>query len=48
MAQIFLNSAVAILLASAFLTTAIAALRSHDRAVQQVPVRANRRRNPSA
>lgn len=48
MAQIFLNSAVAILLASAFLTTAIAALRGHDRAVQQVPVRANKRRNPNA
>ncbi|XAZ23357.1 hypothetical protein LVY75_31935 [Sinorhizobium sp. B11] len=48
MAQIFLNSAVAILLASAFLTTAIAALRSHDRAVQQVPARANKRHNPNA
>lgn len=48
MAPIFLNSAVAILIASAFLTMAIAALRSHDRAIQQVPVRANRRRNPNA
>ncbi|MFC5760818.1 hypothetical protein [Rhizobium sp. GCM10022189] len=48
MAQIFLNSAVAVLIASAFLTTAVAALRSRDRAVQKVPVRAGRRHHPNA
>jgi hypothetical protein len=48
MAQIFLNSAVAVLIASAFLTTAVAALRSQDSAVQKVPVKANRRRHPNA
>ncbi|EJJ25470.1 hypothetical protein [Rhizobium sp. CF142] len=48
MAQIFLNSAVAVLIASVFLTTAVAALRSQDRAVQKVPVKANRRRHPNA
>ena len=48
MAQIFLNSAVAVLIASAFLTTAIAALRSEDRAVQKVPVKTNRRHHPNA
>ncbi|WP_164736375.1 hypothetical protein [Rhizobium vallis] len=47
MAQIFLNSAVAVLIASAFLTTAISALRSEDRSLGKVPVkvRAQRRRN---
>ncbi|MDR6668369.1 hypothetical protein [Rhizobium sp. 1399] len=48
MAQIFLNSAVAVLIASAFLTTAVAALRKQDRAFQKVPVKANRRRHPNA
>ena len=47
-AQILLNSAVAVLIATAFLTTAIAALRSQDRAVQKVPVKANRRHRPNA
>ncbi|TCU16441.1 hypothetical protein EV132_105193 [Rhizobium sullae] len=40
MAQIVLNSAVAILVAAAFLTTAIAALRGADRRLQRVPVKA--------
>ncbi|MBB3391371.1 hypothetical protein FHT82_004143 [Rhizobium sp. BK275] len=48
MAQILLNSAVAVLIAAAFLTTAIAALRSKDRALQKVPVKANRRHHPNA
>ncbi|QWW67666.1 hypothetical protein [Rhizobium sp. WYJ-E13] len=48
MAHILLNSAVAVLIATAFLTTAIAALRSQDRAFQKVPVKANRRYHPNA
>jgi len=48
MAQILLNSAVAVLIATAFLTTAIAALRSQDRALQKMPVKANRRHHPNA
>jgi hypothetical protein len=48
MAQILLNSAVAILIASAFLTTAIAALRNRDSAMQKVPVRIRDRRHPRA
>lgn len=48
MAQIILNSAVGILIASAFLTTALAALRNQGRAVQKVPVKANRRHHPNA
>lgn len=48
MAQILLNSVVAVLIATAFLTTAIAALRSQDRAVEKVPVKANRRHHPKA
>ena len=46
MAQIFLNFAVAILIA-AFLTTTVAALYGQDRAVQKVPVKANGRRRPN-
>ncbi|MBB3411743.1 hypothetical protein FHT87_005706 [Rhizobium sp. BK316] len=48
MAQILLNSAVAALIAAVFLTTAIAALRSQDRALQKVPVKANERHHPNA
>ncbi|MBW9054143.1 hypothetical protein [Rhizobium mesosinicum] len=48
MVQIFLNSAVAVLIASALLTTAVAALRSQDRSVQKVPVKANGRRHQNA
>jgi hypothetical protein len=48
MAQILLNSAVVVLITSAFLTTAIAALGSRERAVQKVPVRPNRRHRPNA
>ncbi|WP_172599242.1 hypothetical protein [Rhizobium leguminosarum] len=48
MGQIFLNSAVAILIASAFLTAAISALRGEDRSLQRVPVKAPRRHPPNA
>jgi hypothetical protein len=47
MAQILLNSAVAVLIAAAFFTTTVAALRSQDR-VQKVPVKVNRRHHPNA
>ncbi|MBB4218254.1 hypothetical protein FHT79_005473 [Rhizobium sp. BK212] len=39
MIQIFLNSLVAVLIASAFLTTAITALSSQDRSLRKVPVK---------
>ncbi|MBB3594593.1 hypothetical protein FHX08_004997 [Rhizobium sp. BK529] len=48
MAQILLNFAVAVLIATAFLTTAIAALRGQDHAVQKVPIKTNRRHHPNA
>ena len=48
MAQIFLNSAVAVLIASAFLTTAISALRSEDRSMRKVPVKVRTPRHPHA
>ncbi|EJZ20917.1 hypothetical protein NE852_21145 [Rhizobium sp. Pop5] len=48
MVQIFLNSAVAVLIASAFLTTAISALRGKDRSPQKVPVRVPARQHRSA
>ncbi len=48
MAQIILNCAVSILIASAFLTTAIAALSSRERAAQKVPIKTNRRHHPNA
>ena len=47
MAQIILNSAVAVLIASAFLTTAIAALRNAERSMQKVPVNVKARRHPN-
>lgn len=46
MTQIILNSAVAILIAAGFVTTATAALRGESRAMQKVPVRARTRRHP--
>ncbi|MBX4925569.1 hypothetical protein [Rhizobium binae] len=48
MAQIFMGSAVAVPIALAFVTSAISALRSEDRAAQTVPVRipARGHRNP--
>lgn len=46
MAQIILNSALAILVAAAFLTTTAAALRGDDRAAQRVPVKARNERHP--
>ncbi|MDC7744295.1 hypothetical protein [Rhizobium binxianense] len=39
MTQIFLNSLVAVLIASACLTTAILALSSEDRSMRKVPAR---------
>jgi hypothetical protein len=47
MAEILLNSTVVVLIASVFVTIAIAAMRSPDRAAQKVPVKANRR-HPNA
>jgi hypothetical protein len=46
MLQIILNSAVAILITTAFVTTAIAALRGENTALQRVPVKAKTRRHP--
>ncbi|CDM59715.1 MULTISPECIES: hypothetical protein [Rhizobium] len=46
MTEIILNSAVAILIAAAFVTTATAALRGEGRAMQKVPVRAKTKRHP--
>jgi hypothetical protein len=43
MAQIILNSAAAILLAAAFVTTLAAALRSQSQALQKVRVRVRNR-----
>ncbi|WP_280179101.1 hypothetical protein [Rhizobium sp. 18055] len=43
MAQIILNSAAAILLAAAFVTTLAAALRSQNQALQKVRVRVRNR-----
>ncbi|MBB2749504.1 UNVERIFIED_ORG: hypothetical protein GGI57_000170 [Rhizobium aethiopicum] len=48
MGQIFLNSTDAILIALAFLTTAISALRGQDRSPQRVPVKIPPRRHPNA
>jgi hypothetical protein len=48
MGQIFLNSAVAILIALAFLTTAISALRGQDRSPRHVPVKIPPPRHPNA
>lgn len=48
MAHILLNSAVAVLIASAFLTTAIAAVRNQEREPQKVPVRVRTGRRPNA
>ncbi|MGO6664270.1 hypothetical protein [Rhizobium ruizarguesonis] len=39
MTQIFLNSLVVVLIASAFLTTAISALSREDRSLRKVPAR---------
>lgn len=39
MTQIFLNSLVAVLIASAFLTTAILAFGSEDRSMRKVPAK---------
>ena len=48
MAHIFMNSAVAVLIALAFVTSAISALRTEEGAARKVPVRiaARRDRNP--
>jgi hypothetical protein len=48
MAQIFLNFAVAVLIASAFLATAISALQSEDRSMRKVPVKIRASRHPNA
>ncbi|MBB4253459.1 MULTISPECIES: hypothetical protein [Rhizobium] len=48
MIQIFLNSLVAVLIASAFLTTAITALSSQDRSLRKVPVKVRTERQPNA
>ena len=45
MAQLILNSAVVVLVASAFLTTAIAALRE-SRPMQKAPVKVKARHRP--
>jgi hypothetical protein len=47
MAQIVLNSAVAVLVASAFLTTTVVALRNADRSMQKVPVKVKARQHPN-
>lgn len=47
MAQIILNSTVGILIASAFLAATLAALRSQERVLQKVPVKASRRHRPT-
>ncbi|MGM5057416.1 hypothetical protein ACD589_22400 [Rhizobium sp. 814_E9_N1_1] len=47
MIQIFLNSLVAALIASAFLTTAISALSSGDRSLAKVPARVRKQRHPN-
>ncbi|MGO8051776.1 hypothetical protein [Rhizobium leguminosarum] len=47
MIQILLNSLVAVLIASAFLTTAISALSSEDRSLRKVPARAQPQRRPN-
>ncbi|WP_454852681.1 hypothetical protein [Rhizobium binxianense] len=47
MASIVLNSAVAILIASAFLMTAVAALRNAERSMQKVPVKVKARQHPT-
>jgi hypothetical protein len=44
MAQVLLNSSVAILIAAAFLGTVLAAIRNETRAMQRVPVRIRQRR----
>lgn len=43
MAQVLLNSSVAILIAAAFLGTALAAIRNETQAMQRVPVRIRQR-----
>lgn len=45
--QIFLNSLVVILIASAFLTTAISALSREDRSLRKVPARVRTHRHPN-
>jgi hypothetical protein len=47
MAQIILNSAVAILVSTAFIVTATAALRGATPAMQKVPVSARGRQQPN-
>ncbi|MBB3135154.1 hypothetical protein FHS26_002895 [Rhizobium pisi] len=47
MAQIFLNSAVAVLIASAFLMTAMSALRNEGRSLRKVPVKVRAQRHPT-
>jgi|EndMetStandDraft_7_1072992.scaffolds.fasta_scaffold143393_1 hypothetical protein len=47
MAQIILNSAAAILIASAFITTATAALRMQNQAMRKVPVKVRNRHYPN-
>lgn len=45
MAQIVLNSAVAVLVASGFLTTTVVALRNADRSMQKIPAKVKARRH---
>ncbi|MGO7214069.1 hypothetical protein ACC817_15990 [Rhizobium ruizarguesonis] len=47
MTQIFLNSLVVVLIASAFLTTAISALSREDRSLRKVPARVRTQRHPN-
>lgn len=47
MAQIILNSAVAILVAASFIVTAAAASRRQTQAMQKVPVRVRDRQQPN-
>ena len=44
MAQVLLNSSVAILITATFLGTALAAIRNQTQAMQRVPVRIKQRR----
>ncbi|AHF86114.1 hypothetical protein RLEG3_31705 [Rhizobium leguminosarum bv. trifolii WSM1689] len=46
MTQILLNSLVAVLITSAFLTTAISALSGENRSLRKVPARARPQRRP--
>lgn len=47
MIQILLNSLVAVLIASAFLTTAISALSANDLSLRKVPARVRPQRRPN-